>query len=159
MKLTTINKKFRQGIYKPINTQKYRGYDHPRFLSSWELKLFRWCDMNDDVIEWSSEGIAIPYLNPVTEKTSHYFPDVILKLKTNGQIKKYLIEIKPFRQTQDPRNLDQSRKRKKTIIYENLNYLKNIAKWTAAKNWASKMGYEFTILTEKELGINKYDNK
>lgn len=159
MKLTTINKKFRQGIYKPINTQKYRGYDLPRFLSSWELKLFRWCDMNEDVVEWSSEGIAIPYLNPVTEKTSHYFPDVILKLKINGQIKKYLIEIKPFRQTQDPRNLDQTRKRKKTIIYENLNYLKNIAKWEAARVWCKKHNYEFTILTEKELGINKYDNK
>jgi hypothetical protein len=157
MKLTTINKKFRQGIYKPINAQKYRGHDYPRFLSSWELKLFRWCDMNEDVVEWNSEGIAIPYLNPVTEKTSHYFPDVILKLKINNQIKKYLIEIKPFRQTQDPRNLNQTRKRQKTIIYENLNYLKNVAKWEAAKKWASKMGYEFTILTEKELGINKYD--
>jgi hypothetical protein len=159
MKLTTINKNFRQGIYKPTNPKKYRGNDFPRFLSSWELKLFRWCDMNDDVIEWSSESIAIPYHNPVTEKTSCYFPDVILKLKINNQIKKFLVEIKPYRQTQDPKNFDQSRKRKKTIIYENLNYVKNIAKWTAAKKWADKMGYEFSILTEKELGINKYDYK
>lgn len=157
MKLTQVNKKFRQGIYKPINSQKYRGNDYPRFLSSWELKLFRWCDMNENVIEWESEGIAIPYHNPVTEKTSFYFPDVILKLKSNDSIKKYLIEIKPFRQTQDPKNFDQGKKRKKTIIYENLNYIKNQAKWEAAKKWADKMGYEFTILTEKELGINKYD--
>jgi hypothetical protein len=159
MKLTTVNKKFRQGIYKPVNSEKYKGNDFPRFLSSWELKLFRWCDVNDDVIEWSSESIAIPYHNPVTEKTSCYFPDVILKMKINNQIKKYLIEIKPYRQTQDPRNFDQSRKRKKTIIYENLNYVKNLAKWEAAKKWATKMGYEFSILTEKELGINKYDYK
>ena len=68
-----------------------------------------------------------------------------------------MIEIKPFRQTQDPKNFDQGKKRKKTIIYENLNYIKNQAKWEAAKKWADKMGYEFTILTEKELGINKYD--
>lgn len=159
MKLTTINKKFRQGIYKPINPQKYKGNDFPRFLSSWELKLFRWCDMNDDVFEWSSESIAIPYHNPVTEKTSCYFPDVIMKLKINDQIRKYLVEIKPFRQTQNPKDFDQSRKKKKTIIYENLNYIKNIAKWEAAKKWADKMGYEFSILTEKELGINKYDYK
>lgn len=159
MKLTTINKKFRQGIYKPINAEKYKGKDYPRFLSSWELKLFRWCDTNENVVEWESEGIAIPYQNPVTEKRSVYFPDVILKLKTNETVKKYLIEIKPYRQTLDPKNFDQGKKRKKTIIYENLNYLKNMAKWSAAKKWANKMGYEFTILTEKDLGINKYDNK
>jgi hypothetical protein len=159
VKLTTVNKKFRQGIYKPLNSKKYRGKDFPRFMSSWELKLFRWCDMNDDVIEWESEPIAIPYLNPVTRKTSHYFPDVILKLKINENIKKYLIEIKPYKQTLDPKTTDQSKKRKKTILYENLNYIKNLAKWEAAKKWASKTGYEFTILTEKDLLINKYDNK
>ena len=49
--------------------------------------------------------------------------------------------------------MDHGRKRKKTIIYESLNYLKNQAKWSAARSWCSKMNYEFTILTEKELGI------
>jgi hypothetical protein len=159
MKLTTINKKFKQGIYKPINCKKYRGNDYPRFLSSWELKLFRWCDMNEDVVEWSSEGIAIPYLNPITEKTSCYFPDVAIKMNVNGVLKKFLVEIKPYRQTIDPKTVDQGKKRKKTIIYENLNYLKNQAKWEAAKKFAIKHNYEFTILTEKELGILKYENK
>ena len=87
MKLTSVNKKFRQGIYKPVNPQKYRGNDYPRFLSSWELKLFRWCDSNDDVVEWNSEGIAIQYQNPVTEKTSVYFPDVAIKMKVKGVLK------------------------------------------------------------------------
>ena len=159
MKLTTINKKFRQGIYKPINTTKYRGNDYPRFLSSWELKLFRWCDANDDVLEWSSEGIIIPYSNPITEKTSSYFPDVAIKMKVGNDVKKFLVEIKPFRETIDPKTLDRGRKKQKTIIYENLNYIKNQAKWNAAKKWCKKMGYEFTILTEKELGIYKYSNK
>lgn len=154
MKLTTINKKFRQGIYKPINEKKYRGNDYPRFLSSWELKLFRWCDSNDDVVEWSSEGIAIPYQNPITEKTSVYFPDVAIKMKVNGVLKKYLVEVKPYRQTIDPKTVDHGRKKKKTILNENLNYLKNQAKWLAAKEWCKKYQYEFTILTEKELGIS-----
>lgn len=153
MKLTSVNKKFRQGIYKPVNPKKYRGNDYPRFLSSWELKLFRWCDANNDVVEWSSEGIAIQYQNPVTEKTSVYFPDVAIKMMVGGVLKKYLVEIKPHRQTIDPKTVDYGRKRKKTIIYENLNYLKNQAKWAAARSWASRYGYEFTIITEKELGI------
>ena len=115
--------------------------------------------MNDDVVEWSSEGIAIPYANPITEKTSCYFPDVAIKMNVGGKLKKFLVEIKPFRQTIDPKTIDQGRKKKKTIIYENLNYIKNQAKWEAAKKFADKHGYEFTILTEKELGICKYDNK
>lgn len=154
MKLTTINKKFRQGIYKPINEKKYRGNDLPRFLSSWELKLFRWCDSNDSVVEWSSEGIAIPYQNPITEKTSVYFPDVAIKIKVNGVLKKYLVEVKPYRQTIDPKTVDQGKKRKKTILHESLNYLKNQAKWAAAQSFCIKHDYEFTILTEKELGIS-----
>jgi hypothetical protein len=159
MKLTQINKKFKQGIYKPINLKKYRGEDDPRFLSSWELKLFRWCDMNDDVLEWSSEGIAIPYTNPVTEKTSCYFPDVAIKMKVGNVIKKFLVEVKPYKQTLDPRQFDRKNKKKKSIIYEDITYIKNMAKWYAARKWCDKMGYEFTLLTEKELGINKYDYK
>jgi len=65
------------------------------------------------------------------------------------------VEIKPYRQTIDPKTVDQGKKRKKTILYENLNYIKNQAKWEAAKKFSEKHGYEFTILTEKELGIEK----
>jgi hypothetical protein len=159
LKLTTINKKFRQGIYKPTNPTKYRGNDYPRFMSSWELKLFRWCDSNNDVVEWSSEQIAIRYHNPITEKTSCYFPDVVIKLKQGNEIKKYLVEVKPYKQTIDPKTLDHGKKKKKTILFENLNYIKNQAKWEAAKKFSEKHGYEFTILTEKELGIGKYNSK
>lgn len=74
-------------------------------------------------------------------------------MMVNGVLKKYLVEVKPHRQTIDPKTMDHGRKRKKTIIYESLNYLKNQAKWSAARSWCSKMDYEFTILTEKELGI------
>jgi hypothetical protein len=95
----------------------------------------------------------------VNEQTSTYFPDVAIKMSVDGKIKKFLIEVKPFRETIDPKTLNHGKKRKKTIIYENLNYIKNMAKWNAAKKWCDKMGYEFTILTEKELGIHKYNNK
>ena len=35
---------YRQGIYKPVNSEKYRGKGNPRYLSSWELKFFKWCE-------------------------------------------------------------------------------------------------------------------
>jgi hypothetical protein len=36
-------------------------------------------------------------------------------------------------------------------LYEQLTYIQNMAKWEAAKKWCKKRGFEFTVLTEKEL--------
>ena len=61
MKLLKKDERFKQGIFKPLNPQKYRGRDLPRFLSSWELKFFRFCDSEPAILEWGSESIVIPY--------------------------------------------------------------------------------------------------
>jgi len=42
------------------------------------------------------------------------------------------------------------------LIYEQLNYIKNTAKWESAKKWCKQRGFEFTILTEHQLNIRKY---
>ena len=39
------------------------------------------------------------------------------------------------------------------MIYEQRTWVINQAKWEAARKWAEKKGYEFLILTEKELGM------
>ena len=36
---------------------------------------------------------------------------------------------------------------------ESFEYIKNTSKWRAAKVYAEEKGYEFKIMTEKELGI------
>lgn len=149
MKLTIKNNKFVQGIFKPMHMEKYKGHDLPRYLSSWELKLFRWCDSNPNVIEWGSESIVIPYESPIDKKIHRYIVDAVVKLKTAEGLKKYLIEVKPFKQTVEPQN--SPGKQKKTLIYEQLTFIQNKAKWEAAKIFAKKHGFEFTILTEKEL--------
>ena len=68
-----------------------------------------------------------------------------------GKKNKILIEIKPSSQTKKPKQRKYARK--KTILYERKMYVQNIAKWEAAKKYASKKGYKFIILTEKELNI------
>jgi hypothetical protein len=74
-----------------------------------------------------------------------------MKVKeTNGTIKKYIIEVKPERQTRPP---VPGKKKQKTLITEALAYEKNIAKWNAAKEWCEDRGIVFRIITEKELGI------
>ena len=139
--------RYKQGIYKPLN-KKYRGKQLPKYRSSWELKFFRWCDLNSNVVEWSSENVTIPY-RIGDGKPRRYIVDNTVSLRQGNKIKKYLVEIKPYAQTQPPK--PHGNKKKSTIIYEQYTYAKNKSKWLAAKQWCKKHGYEFLILTEREL--------
>lgn len=141
--------KYKQGLYKPTNRQKYKGHSDPRYLSSWELRFFRWCDKNPAVLEWSSESIIIPYVNPIDGKAHRYMVDNKVVMREGDKTTKYLIEIKPYKQTHKPTS--HGNKKKSTMLYESLEYVRNQAKWAAAKKWSDKHGYKFQILTEKEL--------
>ena len=144
--------KYRQGVYKPINRKKYSGNKDPIYRSSWELKFFKWADNNDRVVRWGSENIIIPYISPLDRKVHRYFVDnFIVFLNKENKPKKYLIEIKPSMSVTKP--VVSSSKKKQTLIYEQRTWVINQAKWEAAKRWADKKGYEFLILTEKELGV------
>ena len=47
-----------------------------------------YCDLNENILEWGSEEISIPYRSPVDKKIHRYFPDFYVKLKeTTGRIK------------------------------------------------------------------------
>ena len=61
------------------------------------------------------------------------------------------MEVKPKRQTLEPK--ESKSKRKKTYINEVLTYNKNLAKWKAAKEWCDDRMIEFKIITEEELGL------
>ena len=126
-------------------------------MSSWELKLFRFCDYNEDVLEWGSESIVIPYVSPIDNRVHNYIVDAVIKLRTKEGVKSFLIEVKPYKQTIKPvAKLTKKNKVPKSLIYEQLTYIKNQAKWCAAKEWAKKRNLEFIILTEHQLNIRKY---
>ena len=73
-----------------------------------------------------------------------------MKVKqTNGNIKEYIIEVKPKRQTKPPKR----GKNRRRYLYEQFTWTKNQAKWAAAKRYCEKRNWEFKIVTEKELGI------
>lgn len=143
---------FKQGIYKPRNPNKYIGQGFPTYRSGWELKFFRWADMNENILHWGSENIIVPYISPIDQKVHRYFVDNFIVFKDkDGNKKKFLIEIKPSKQVSKPEV--NNRKKKSTMLYEQTMWVTNQAKWEAAKKWAEKKGYQFIILTEKELGI------
>lgn len=149
--------KYRQGVYKPLPRGGYIGTKHPRYLSSWELRFFRWCDNNPKVEKWGSESIKIPYKSPVDGKGHHYLVDNIIHYrKSSGRIEKYIVEIKPKKQTQPP--IAHGNKKRTTILYEQFTWQTNVAKWQAAEKWAAKHGFKFLILTEDHL-FNKGNNK
>ena len=146
------NKKYKQGLYYPINKGKYMGNMPIRYLSSYELKFFRWADTNSNIIAWGSENIIIPYINPLDNKVHRYFVDNFVVFNDNQNVKrKLLIEIKPSKQIIKP-SVSKG-KHKKTMLYEQTMWITNQAKWGAAKKWADKKGMSFIILTEKELNI------
>ena len=67
-------------------------------------------------------------------------------------IKRYLIEVKPKKQTIAPKV---QKKKTKSYIYEVCEYAKNQAKWKAATEYCKDRLWEFKVLTENELGITK----
>jgi len=141
-----------KGKYQPSFPKKYKGDPtNIVYRSLWERTFMKYCDTNENILEWFSEEIAVPYRSPIDNKIHRYFPDFYIKVKeSNGSIKKYIIEIKPKKQTLEP----QVQKRKtKGYIYEVYEYAKNQAKWKAAEEWCADRGYEFKVLTEDDLGI------
>jgi hypothetical protein len=142
--------RFKQGLFKPVNESKYKGTHPIIYRSSYELRFMRWADHNPNIISWGSESIVIPYPNPLTGRVSRYFVDNNITLKTkDGTTKKFLIEIKPSIQTLPPK----ATRNTKSLLRRQAEYIKNQCKWKAATEWAKKKGYEFTILTEKHLGL------
>ena len=141
-----------KSLFKPTKPRKYKGdVNNIICRSSWEKKFCSWCDLNESIIEWGSEEFWIPYRHP-DGKTRRYFPDFIIKVKeSTGQVKTYVIEVKPKKQTRPPK----PRKNvTKSYLYECKTYAVNQAKWTAASAWCKDRKIEFKIVTEQELGIN-----
>ena len=141
-------KKLHQGRFKPSNPKKYCGdVTNIIYRSSYELKFMKWCDLNENIVEWGSEELAIPYRSPIDNRIHRYYPDFYMELNN----KKYLIEIKPSRFTQEPKI---PKRKTKRFIEEVRQYGTNIAKWKSATEFCIDQGWEFKIITEKELGIS-----
>jgi hypothetical protein len=139
---------FHKRKYTPIFPEKYTG-DPTNIImrSSWETMFASWCDKNPSVVKWSSEETIIPYRCPTDNHIHRYFVDFKITVNTG---KTYLVEVKPYKQTQLP---EYPGKRTQRYLMESLTFMKNQAKWEAATNYAKDRGWEFKIITEHELGL------
>ena len=151
MRIPKKKSKFIEGVFHPMYKDKYKGSFPIIYRSSWELGMFRFLDRSSACVSWGSESTVVQYF--FQGKAHRYFIDLTATMKTKDGIKKFLIEIKPYRQTIPP--VPSPKKSKKTVITENFNYEKNMAKWQAAREYARVKGCEFIIFTEKDIGIDK----
>lgn len=139
-----------KGKYKPKHPEKYKGNPVSIiYRSLWERKFMVHCDNSESVLEWSSEEVFLNYYDPTTNRIRRYFPDFLIKVReSNGAIKKYMIEIKPKKQTTPP---PKPKRQTKRYLQEAYEYAKNQSKWAAAREWCADRGYEFKVFTENEL--------
>ena len=106
-------------------------------------------DENLNVKRWASEEVIIPYISPIDNRPHRYFPDFYVEASlADGSIKKMLLEVKPRGQAEAPKT---PKRKTKKYITEVMTYGVNQAKWNAAREYCKNMGWQFEILTEKEL--------
>jgi len=122
------------------------GTKRPRYRSGWEHSFMRFCDTNDNILQWASESIQIPYKHPLTGKQTIYVPDFLITYRTrNNTMKAELIEIKPKGQSA----ITERMKPKERAIVA-INY----AKWDAASKWCQRQGLTFRVITEDDMFHN-----
>ena len=108
-----------------------------------------YCDNNENVIEWGSEEVVIPYKSPLDKRIHRYFPDFFIKYKnSSGKIIRELIEVKPKKYLSPPK---EPKRKTKRYLTEVNNYIINQAKFKAAQEFCDDRKLGFRILTEEHL--------
>lgn len=132
-----------QGKFEPTNPQKYVGNKLPTYRSGWEHSFMRFCDTNDNILQWASEPMAIPYRHPLDGKIHNYIPDFLITYRTrDNTVKAELVEIKPKKQSVIESKMS-SRDRAVVAI--------NYSKWDQATKWAKRNGLTFRVINEDDM--------
>ena len=142
-----MSMKFNRGIYQIKNPEKFVGGRSPTYRSGWEFTVMSFFDNNPSVQQWSSESVRIPYKDPLTGKATVYVPDFLV-VYVDKNLKKHveLIEVKPVNQT--------LKEKVGRNAYNQAQWVKNQAKWSAASSWCQQHGIKFRILTEHDIYSN-----
>lgn len=141
-----------KGKFRPKFPQKYKGDPtNIVYRSLWERQCMINFDQNPNVVQWSSEEVVVPYKSPIDGRWHRYFPDFLIRIrKPDGSTETILIEVKPFKETKEPKPRNRITK---NYLYEVKTWGINSSKWKAAEEYCKDRKWKFMILTEKELGI------
>lgn len=142
---------YQQGMYQLKNPDKcINGKNEVRYLSSYEKFVWEWADNNKNVIRWGAETVIVPYYSSVKGRKARYIVDMYIEYRNKkGEIKKAIAEVKPYAQTIPPTT--SNKKKRSTLITEQTTWITNQEKWKAAQAYANERGWDFKILTEREI--------
>jgi hypothetical protein len=116
-----------------------------------------WIDYNSAIVAWNSEGIRIPYICGTDNRAHKYHVDFWIQVKRpDGTTKEALLEVKPEKETVPPVRRNQ---KDSSWRHECLAWIKNQAKWAAARKFCAERGLDFYIITERTLKLGKYTRK
>lgn len=138
----SLNSRYKQGYIDPSSCKKlFPQLKHDRIIyrSSYEKKFIIWLEQNKNVKYWGSECFSIPYYLISDGKQHTYYPDYFVELE-NGEC--WVVEIKPYNQTQKPVNEN---------CWASKEYIKNMCKWKATKEFCEAKGYKFRVFTERTI--------
>ena len=136
--------KFAQGKYVLKNPDKYIGNKTPTYRSSWEWAVMNMCDNNPAIDKWASEAVKIPYRCPLTGKQTIYIPDFFVNfVDKDGRKHAEVWEVKPASQS--------IKERVGRNPMNQAAYVKNMAKWEAARAWAKQSGVFFRVISENDI--------
>lgn len=126
------------------NPAKYVGTKTPLARSSWEYVFMRTLDEHPGVENWASESVQIPYRDPLTGRSTVYVPDFFIVYNDkDGKKHAELVEVNPASQT--------LREKVGKSQYNQQQYIKNLAKWEAARAWCAQKKVKFRVVTETEI--------
>jgi hypothetical protein len=136
--------KFAQGRFEMKNPSKYVGKRTPLARSSWEFVFMRMLDEHAGVVNWASESVQIPYRDPLSGRQTIYVPDFFIVYNDkNGKKHAEVVEVKPASQT--------LREKVGNSLYNQEQYVKNLAKWEAATAWCKQQGIKFRVINEGDI--------
>jgi len=138
-------KNAKTGTYLLKNPEKYCGSQPPVYKSNLEYLFCRYADTNPAVVSWGYENAVVKYLDRSCSpaKVRRYYVDFVCKIRVGPAFKTVWVEIKNSCEATKPG----PKAAPKTV----LTWIKNSCKWQAARMVAKQRGYDFRILTEKEL--------
>lgn len=131
--------------FTPTNLNKYRGKLPIITRSGWEWQVCMYLDRHPYVLTWMSESVSIPYVNPLTGRSTVYVPDFLVTFMDKaGKTWAEMWEIKPAKENP---LIEGQKVSKRDKLTQAINY----AKWQAAAAFCAKRNVKFRVLTEREL--------
>lgn len=134
------------GEFMPQHPEKYIGTSRPEYKSALELAFMCYVDRNPAVVSWGYEGTVVKYYDKANGKVRRYFIDFTMVVKVGPVRKTIWVEIKPESETHPPKG------RARNDVKAQMTWITNQSKWEAASKLAKSKGYEFHVITEKQLG-------